>query len=257
MTDGPVALVTGGGNGIGLACVRRLADDGYRVVVADVAEDAGRQAEAEIPRTQFIRCDVTNSKDLRRVAAKAVELGDGRLHALVNNAGRTSRTTFAECDEQAWRELHAVNLDSVHALTRACLPALRAARGAVVSLASAAGLIGTEGLAAYSSTKAAIIALTRSLALEHGDTVRFNAVCPGDIETAMMNRILADAHLRNAMLERIPAGRFGQPEEVANVIVWLLSDQASYVNGVALPVDGGLTAGLRDVKLSSALDRNP
>ncbi len=199
------------------------------------------------PGAEFVHCDVTSSGDISRVVARAVGLGGGQLRALVNNAGRTSRATFAECDEQTWRSLHEVNLGSVYGFTRACLPALSATGGAVVSLASVAGLVGAECLAAYSSTKAAIIAMTRSLALEYGGRVRFNAVCPGDIQTRMMARVLDNRPLRDAMAKRIPAGRFGQPEEVASAIAWLISDESSYVNGVALPVDGGLTAGLRDV----------
>jgi meso-butanediol dehydrogenase / (S,S)-butanediol dehydrogenase / diacetyl reductase len=247
MTGHSIAIVSGGGNGIGLACAQRLTADGYRVVIADLDTEAGEIAARVTPGATFIRCDVTKHADIDQVVARACELGNGRLRALVNNAGQTSRARFADCDQHAWRMLHEVNLDSVYYMTQACLDPLIAGGGAVVSLSSVAGLVGTEGLAAYSSTKAAIIALTRSLALEYGDRVRLNAVCPGDIETRMMARVLADEPLRRAMADRIPARRFGQPEEVANVIAWLLSDESSYVNGAAIPVDGGLTAGLRAV----------
>lgn len=170
--------------------------------------------------------------------------GGGRLRALVNDAGQASRFMFADCARQAWRTQHEINLDSVYSFTRACLPAPLAGHGAVVSLASVADLVGTEGLAARSSTKAAIIALTRSLALEHGHRVRFN----GDIQTRMMAGVLASAALRDALAERIPARRFGRPEEVASAVSWLLSDESAYVSSVALPVDGGLTAELRETR---------
>lgn len=248
MTSDPVAIVTGGAHGIGLACVQRLGRDGYHVVIADIDAEAGMKAAREARQALFVRCDVTDAADIERVLAQALELSGGALRALVNDAGQTSRATFADCDRQAWRTLHEINLDSVYAFTQACLPALLAGHGAVVNLASIAGLVGAEGLTAYSSTKAAIIALTRSLALEYGHRVRFNAVCPGDIQTRMMAGVLASPALRDAMAERIPARRFGRPEEVANAIAWLLSDESAYVNGVALPVDGGLTAGLRDTR---------
>jgi NAD(P)-dependent dehydrogenase (short-subunit alcohol dehydrogenase family) len=248
MTTGPVAIVTGGAHGIGLACVQRLSRDGYHVVIADIDAEAGMKAAQKARLASFVRCDVTDATDIERVLALALDLSGGTLRALVNDAGQTSRATFADCDRQAWRALHEINLDSVYAFTRACLPALLAAHGAVVNLASVAGLVGVEGLAAYSSTKAAIIALTRSLALEYGNQVRFNAVCPGDIQTRMMAGVRASPALRDAMAERIPARRFGRPEEVASAIAWLLSDESAYVNGVALPVDGGLTAGLRETK---------
>ena len=241
------AVVTGAGNGIGEATARKLAERGYRVLVADVDEEAGQRVAASLKDADFVACDVQRVADVERVAQRALELGDGRLHALVNNAGQTSRTSFAACEASIWQQLQAVNLQSVYAMTRACLEGLVTAGGAVVSVSSIAGLVGAEGLTAYSATKAGIIALTRSLTLELGHSVRFNAVCPGDIATQMMARIVADEELHAASAARVPAGRFGRPEEVADVIVWLLSDGASYVNGVAVPVDGGLTAGIRDL----------
>jgi NAD(P)-dependent dehydrogenase (short-subunit alcohol dehydrogenase family) len=239
-----VAVVTGGANGIGLACARRLSGDGFRVVVADVDADAGPQVIESVLGAEFVPCDVRSSTDIRRVVDRALEIGGGRLHALVNNAGQTARVRFADTDEATWRRLHEVNLQSVFSFTRACLEGLAAGRGAVVSVASVAGLVGSEDLSVYSATKAAIIALTRSLALEMGHVIRFNAVCPGQIATRMM----ADDGLHAAVTAQIPAGRLGRPEEVADVIAWLLGDGASYVNGAVVPVDGGESAGFLQPK---------
>ncbi|MFI6738959.1 SDR family NAD(P)-dependent oxidoreductase [Nonomuraea sp. NPDC050451] len=253
-----MAVVTGGANGIGLACVRRLSDDGFTVVVADTDAEAGVRVAAEIPRAEFVACDVRVRQDIDRVAGTALEIGRGRLHALVNNAGQTARVRFADSDETTWRRLHDVNLHSVFSFTHACLAGLTAGRGSVVSVASVAGLVGAEDLSAYSSTKAGIIALTRSLALEHGEVIRFNAVCPGQIATRMMSRVQTDDDLRAAVTAQIPAGRLGRPEEVADVVAWLLSDGAGYVNGVAIAVDGGESAGFRRLKPGVAVhDHTP
>lgn len=245
-----VAVVTGGANGIGLACAQRLSGDGFRVVVADVDADAGPQMTAKVPGAEFVPCDVRSPTDVQRVVDRALEIGQGRLHALVNNAGQTARVRFADCDEATWQRLHDVNLRSVFSFTQACLEGLTAGHGAVVSVASVAGLVGAEDLSVYSATKAAIIALTRSLALELGHVIRFNAVCPGQIATRMMARVQADDGLRTAVTAQIPAARLGRAEEVANVIAWLLGDEASYVNGVAIPVDGGESAGFLQPKPS-------
>lgn len=245
-----VAVVTGGANGIGLACVRRLARDGFRVVVADV--EAEPHLIAKVMGAELVPCDVRSPEDIQRVVSRALEIGRGRLHALVNNAGQTARVRFADTDESTWRRLHDVNLHSVFAFTQASLEGLAAGSGAVVSVSSVAGLVGSEDLSAYSATKAGIIALTRSLALELGNVIRFNAVCPGQIATRMMARVQADDRLHAALTAQIPAGRLGRPEEVADVIAWLLGDGSSYVNGAVIPVDGGESAGLLQPKPSSA-----
>jgi len=144
----------------------------------------------------------------------------------------------------------AVNARSTFLFIRHALEGLRRGRGSVVNIASIAGKTGEEGLAVYCASKAAVIGLTQALALEFGEEVRFNAVCPGQIETRMMGKIMSDA-LRKKQLElRIPANRFGAPQEVADVVAWLLSDQSTYVNGTVVTVDGGETAGLRTPRIA-------
>lgn len=240
-------IVTGGTHGIGRACVERLAPRG--VVFTGRDREAGEALAAAHPGAHFVAGDVASEADCRCVVATAVELGGGRLSGLVNNAGLGRRMEFATATAEDWDVVMGVNARSAFLFTRHALAGLRAGRGSVVNVASVAGRAGEEGLAVYCASKAAVIAMTQSLALEFGDEVRFNAICPGQIATRMMARVMAD-ELRLRQLElRIPAGRLGEPGEVADVIEWLLSEKASYVNGAVLTVDGGETAGLRTPRL--------
>lgn len=240
-------IVTGGTHGIGRACVEMLASKG--VVFTGRDREAGEALAAAHPGTHFVAGDVAEEADCRRVVEAALDLGGGRLSGLVNNAGLGRRMDFATATADDWDVVMGVNARSAFLFTRHALAGLRAGRGSVVNVASVAGRAGEEGLAVYCASKAAVIAMTQSLALEFGHEVRFNAICPGQIATRMMAGVMAD-ELRLRQLElRIPAGRLGEPEEVADVIAWLLSDKASYVNGAVLTVDGGETAGLRTPRL--------
>lgn len=244
-------IVTGGTHGIGRACVERLAPRGVVFTGRDKA--AGEALAAELPGAHFVAGDVASEQDCRRVVETALDLGGGRLDGLVNNAGLGRRISFAEATSEDWDVVMGVNARSAFLFTRFALAGLRKGRGAVVNVASVAGKLGEEGLAVYCASKAALIAMTQSLALEFGDEVRFNAVCPGQIATRMMAKAMDDP-LRLRQLElRIPAGRLGTPGEVADVIQWLLSDKASYVNGAVLTVDGGETAGLRTPRLPEGI----
>ncbi len=238
-------IVTGGTRGIGRACVEHLARDGARVVFTGRDRGAGAQIEHSVVGTTYVACDVSVEADCRRAVDIALALGNGHIDGLVNNAGMSLRVAFAESAAADWDNIMTVNARSAFLFTRFALPGLIAAKGAVVNVSSIAGKGGEEGLAIYCASKAALIGFTQALALEFGETVRFNAVCPGQIDTRMMNRINEDAEARRRRELRIPAGRFGQAAEVARAIGWLLSPEASYVNGTVVTVDGGETAGLR------------
>lgn len=239
-------IITGGTQGIGRACVELLAPEGVLFTGRDVA--AGEALAAQTGAC-FVPGDVAEERDIRKVVEAALDRGDGRLSGLVNNAGMGRRISFPEATAGDWNEIMNVNARSVFLFTRWALAGLRAGKGSVVNIASIAGWTGEEGLAVYCASKAAVIGMTKALALEFGDEVRFNAICPGQIDTRMMARIKDDDLRRRQLEQRIPAGRFGRPEEVADAVGWLLSDRSSYVNGTVFGVDGGEAAGLRTPRL--------
>ncbi|WP_315837953.1 SDR family oxidoreductase [Bradyrhizobium prioriisuperbiae] len=238
-------IVTGGTQGIGRAAAQCLAKAGHRILIAGRDSEAGDQAAREIEGATYMRADMSEEADCRALVDRAMQLGDGRIRGLVNNAGIGGRHEFGQTTANDWDTIMQVNARSVFLMTRFALDGLIAGQGAVVNVASVAGQVGEEKLAIYSASKAAVIGLTQSLALELGHLVRFNAICPGQVATRMMQTVLADDRKRRALELRIPSGRLATPEDVGEVIAWLISEQSGYVNGTVIPVDGGETAGLR------------
>jgi NAD(P)-dependent dehydrogenase (short-subunit alcohol dehydrogenase family) len=238
-------IVTGGTHGIGRACVERLSAQGEKVVFTGRDQAAGAALHEACPTTEFVAGDVAVTEDCHRVVDRALALGGGRLTGLVNNAGMGRRVSFAEAELDDWDAVMGVNARSAFLFTRLALQGLILGKGSVVNISSVAGKVGEEGLAIYCASKAALIGLTQALALDFGRDVRFNAICPGQIDTRMMARVKANPDLLSKLEMRIPAERMGTPDEVAAAVSWLLSPDSSYVNGVILAVDGGETAGLR------------
>ena len=238
-------IITGGTHGIGRATAEVLASQGKPVLITGRDEESGAETARQIPGAEFMRADIADEADCRAVAQRAMEVSGGQISGLVNNAGIGKRQKFQSSTLADWDTVMNINARGTYLMTRLTLEGLIAARGAVVNVSSIAGRAGEEELALYTASKAAVIGLTQALALELGHLVRFNAVCPGQIATRMMQAVTADDHRRRTLELRIPAGRLAEPREVGEVIAWLLSDSASYVNGAIIPIDGGETAGLR------------
>lgn len=223
------AIVTGGGTGIGLATAARLAQDGYRVIAAGLDREEALPAGVE-----FLAVDVTRPADIATLIAAAGE----RVDALVNCAGIIRHEREWEPDD--FRLVMEVNVTASLSIATAALPALEAAGGAVVNIASMWSYFGSAGAPAYATSKGAIVALTRSMAVAWGKKgVRVNAVAPGWVETRLSSKAMNDPERAPRIGARIPLGRWAQPAEVANVIRFLVSPEAGYVHGVVLPVDGG------------------
>jgi 3-oxoacyl-[acyl-carrier protein] reductase len=240
---GRVALVTGAGAGIGAAVAQRLAADGAVVAVVDRDPDAAGKVAAAIAdgggRAIGVRADVTSAEDVSAAAEAAVALGDA-LHIVVNNAGIVRPAMLPDLDEEAFRSVLDVHLLGSYRMLRACLKHLPDdGTGRVINSTSAAGIVGTIGQANYAAAKAGIIGLTKSAARELAKrNITVNAVAPL-AATAMTETVRMNPKFAAKTLERIPLGRFAEPEEVAGTFAFLASDDAAYITGQVLCVDGG------------------
>jgi len=244
-----VALVTGASSGIGRATAVALAHEGAKVAVADINQQGGDETVAMIRQdggeAAFIRCDVSVAHEIEAMVNETVSRY-GRLDCAVNNAGIASPSggRIHEHPEGSWDLTISVNLKGVWlCLKYETATMLRQGGGAIVNMASAAGLVGGPGGCAYIASKHGVIGLTRAAALEYAkDGIRVNAVCPAWVETPMIQAALADPERRTRVLQSEPVGRIAQPEEVAEAVVWLCSAKASFVTGHAMVVDGGYVA---------------
>ena len=245
--QGKVALVTGAGSGIGWATARRFAAEGARVACVDRVADRARESVRAIlaagGEALAIEADVTDPVACERMVEETLKRFT-QLTTLVNSAGVRPEARDRAPAPPEWERVIGTNLSGTYLPTRASLSALGASgRGAIVNLASVYGLVGGSLSPAYAASKGAVVNLTRQMAVQCAPGVRVNCVCPGMIETPMTRALLDEPAFREAILLKYPLQRFGQPDEVASAILYLASDEAAFVTGVALPVDGGYTAG--------------
>ncbi len=241
--EGRVALVTGGARGIGRAIAMRLAQEGAKVGIVDLAEagagTAQEIAEATGAATTFFQADISKEAEAKAAVA-AVEEALGPVDILVNNAGITRDGLILVMDEAAWDAVLAVNLKGAFLMSKAVLRGMvRRRKGSIISISSVVARRGNAGQVNYSAAKAGLIGLTKSLAREVASrNIRVNAVAPGYIETEMTAAL--DEKARSALINQIPLGRIGSPEQVAEVVAFLAGEAASYITGAVIPVDGGL-----------------
>jgi NAD(P)-dependent dehydrogenase (short-subunit alcohol dehydrogenase family) len=226
------ALVTGGGSGIGAAVARRLAADGFEVVVSDASLEAAGELGAEA-----LGLDV---RDEQQVAPAMAD-----VDVLINVAGIGSTTNAPETPLDVWENVFAVNARGTFLCCKHAIPGMIArGGGSIVNVASVAALVGLRNRAAYSASKGAVVSLTRALAIDHvGDGIRVNAVCPGTVDSPWVRRLVEESgESLDALRQRQPMGRLGTPDEIADSVAYLASDRAAFVTGSVLVIDGGLTA---------------
>lgn len=242
-----VVVVTGGSFGIGRATAIAFAKKGAKVVIADWIENEETMdlIEKYGGEAIFVKCDVSNRADVKALIDKTIDTF-GRLDFAFNNAGIEGISAIVqECSEENWDKTIGVNLKGIWLCMKYEIPEmLKNGKGAIVNCSSVAGLIGYSGLPAYVASKHGVLGLTKTAALECAKKgIRINAVCPGVIQTPMIDRL---TRKKKETIEQFmnlePVGRFGFPEEIANAVLWLCSDEASFVTGIAMPVDGGFVA---------------
>ncbi|MEE4685408.1 SDR family oxidoreductase [Pseudomonas alliivorans] len=239
-----VVAVTGAGSGIGEATAKRFAREGASVVLVGRNEEKLKKVHAQLEgEGHLVRAaDVADLSDVEALF-KEVASHFGRLDVLVNNAGIVKSGKVTELEVQDWKELMSVDLDGVFYCTRSAMPALIVSKGNIVNVSSVSGMGGDWGMSFYNAAKGAITNFTRALALDHGaDGVRVNAVCPSLTRSELTDDMMDNAALMAKFKERIALGRPAEPEDIGDVIAFLASDDARFVTGVNLPVDGGLSA---------------
>ncbi|TDA69662.1 MAG: glucose 1-dehydrogenase [Clostridia bacterium] len=271
--DGKVAIITGAASGMGQAMALLFAREGATVVVADVNEVGGQETVRRIQeearetsgqmeraagaearptygatdgRAEFVKVDVSQADQVKRLVDSTVN-NYGKLNIMVNNAGVAllgKDGKIADVAEDTWDRVIAINLKGVYlGMKYAIPPMLKQGGGVIINTASIAGLVGFPSLAAYCASKGGIVQLTKATALDYGrDNLRVNAICPGVIRTAMTETMLADRETKEGMERTTPLPRLGEPEDIARAALYLASDEASFVTGTTLVVDGGWTA---------------
>lgn len=249
---GKVALITGGGTGIGRACALQFAHEGAKVAVAGRRYDPLSATVAEIQEAGgealALQLDVTRADQIERVAQMVVDRF-GLLNTVVNSAGMMVVGNAEQTSEGDWDRLMSINLKGTFLVSRAALPYLRkSGAGSIINMGSVYGLVAAKQRAAYAASKGGITMLTRAMALDHAhEKIRINCICPSLVETEIARELFANApdpeSARRNRIGMIPMGRGGTPEEIAHLAVYLASDESTWVTGAAFPIDGGQSAG--------------
>ena len=240
--SGKIALVTGGSRGIGFATAKILSENGATVVITAKDQDRLEKSTLEIPNAVGIAADIRKRNDVKNVVSKTIEKF-GKLDILVNNAGIFPKIKLLhEIDEDEWNEVLDVNLTGQFRFTKEAIPHLKKTGGSIINISSDAGLKAYQGfnVDAYTASKAALVLLTKCWALEYAEyKIRVNCICPGVVDTDMTKPFMKTQKDREFMNSEHPIGRIGQPEEVAKAVMYFVSDDASWITGAILAVDGG------------------
>ncbi len=239
-----VAIVTGGGSGIGRAIAVAFAREGAKVVISGRDQKKLDAAAKGIGGNCLtVSADLSSSADIKKLVDATVQRFQ-QIHILVNNAGVLLPGTAESFTEAEWDQTFNVNVRGVWLLSRAVLPHMRAAGGgSIINTGSVLSLTGARNRVAYAASKGAVLQMTRSMALDHApEKIRVNCICPGMVETEMIAQFIVDESARNQRLAMHPLGRFGRPEDISGLAVFLASEESSWITGAAFPVDGGYTA---------------
>ncbi len=243
-----VAIITGAGSGIGRACAIAFAKEGAKVALVGRTQAKLEAVAKEIGAPAFVQAgDISRGSDIERIVKATVE-HFGRLDVLVNNAGALLAGTAESHTEAEWDETFNTNVKGLWLFSRASLPQMRkAGKGSIINVSSVIGLVGARNRLAYSASKGAVTLMTKSMALDHAaEQIRVNCICPGIVETELVEKFISQAPdpeaVRKQRVALHPIGRFGQPEDIAPMAVYLASDESLWVTGAAFSVDGGFTA---------------
>lgn len=241
--SGKKALVTGGASGIGEAISKAFAAAGARVTIVDVDEERASRVASSLPGGSAIRADITSEEDVRQLFGAL-----SALDILVNNAGIALVGGVEETALDDFDRVMRVNVNGVFLMTRAAIPLLAASGGSIINIASVAGLVGIKKRFAYCATKGAVVAMTRQVAIDYATQIRCNCICPGTVHTPFVDGYLEKYHPHEKekvfaeISARQPVGRLGKPDEIASLALYLASDEAAFVTGSVMTIDGGWTA---------------
>ncbi len=246
--NGKVAIITGAASGIGKATAILFAEHSAKIVVADINEDGGKKTVTDIQDEGndaiFVKTDVTVKSDTEQMVEQAIA-SYGKLDILLNSAGIAMRLPVAELSEEDWHRCLDVNLTGVFLCSKAAIPAMQNnGCGSIINMSSIYGIVGADVRAAYVASKGAVTNLTRGMALDYAsDNIRVNCICPGFVETPLVAGVVKTPEEYQKLADKHPLQRLAKPEEIAYGALYLASEESSFVTGIALPIDGGYTAG--------------